>query len=140
MGNASNTGSGSMPKLLIEIFSNRDIPDSLKVNWVNIFLIFNLLSDTFLIFFFLSIFLLNIEPNGAFTRFTKLLIELTWTSFFWISNTLEHVHLLVIKLEHSIFGFERSNIELETLKLSLIFLQLIHFSIFMQTNSLKLYN
>ena len=37
LGNAGNTGSGSMPKLLesekllVEIFSNRDIPDSLKV-------------------------------------------------------------------------------------------------------------
>ena len=25
----------------------------------------------------------NIEPNRAFTRFTKSLIELTQTSFFW---------------------------------------------------------
>ena len=33
---------------------------------------------------------------------------------FWTSNELEHVHLLVIELEHPIFGFERSNIELWT--------------------------
>ena len=57
----------------------------------------------------------NIEPNKTFNRFTKLLIELTRTSFFRTSNELEHVHLMVIELEHPIFGFERSNIELQTL-------------------------
>ena len=57
----------------------------------------------------------NFEPNRAFTRFTKLLFELTRTSLFRTSNELEHVHLLVIELEHPIFGFERSNIELRTL-------------------------
>ena len=30
---------------------------------------------------------------------------------FWTSNELKSVHLLVIKLEHPIFGFEWSNIE-----------------------------
>ena len=50
------------------------------------------------------------EVKRAFTRFTKLLIELTRTSFLQTSNELEHVHLLVIKLEHPIFGFERLNI------------------------------
>ena len=40
----------------------------------------------------------NIKPNRAFTKFTKLLIELTQTSFFRTSNELEHVHLLVIEL------------------------------------------
>ena len=34
--------------------------------------------------------------------------------FFWTSNELEHVLLLVIELEHPIFGFKRSNIELRT--------------------------
>ena len=29
-------------------------------------------------------------------------------------NQLEHIHLLGIELEHPIFGFERSNIELRT--------------------------
>ena len=58
---------------------------------------------------------LNFEPNKAFTRFTKLLIKLTWTLFFWTSNELEHIHLLVIKLEHPIFGFERLDIEIQTL-------------------------
>ena len=57
----------------------------------------------------------NFEPNRAFTRFTKSLFELTPTSLFRTSNELERVHLLVIKLKHSIFGFERSNIELWTL-------------------------
>ena len=57
----------------------------------------------------------NIEPNGAFTRFTKLLIKLTRTSFFGTSNELERVHLLVIEFEHPIFGFEQSNIKLRTL-------------------------
>ena len=50
------------------------------------------------------------EVKRAFTRFIKLLIELTRTSFLQTSNELEHVHLLVIKLEHPIFGFERLNI------------------------------
>ena len=40
---------------------------------------------------------LNFEPNRAFIRFTKLLIEQTRTSFFQTSNKLHHVHLLVIK-------------------------------------------
>ena len=31
-----------------------------------------------------------------------------------ILNELEHVHLLAIELELPIFGFERSNIELQT--------------------------
>ena len=31
------------------------------------------------------------------------------------SSKLERVHLLLIELEHPIFGFERSNIELRTL-------------------------
>ena len=48
----------------------------------------------------------NIEPNKAFTKFTKLLIELTRTSFFQISNELERVHLLEIELKHPIFAFE----------------------------------
>ena len=56
----------------------------------------------------------NIEPNRAFTRFTKLLIELTRTLFFLTLYELERVHLLVIELDHPIFGFERSNIELRT--------------------------
>ena len=57
----------------------------------------------------------NFKPNRAFTRFTKLLFEVTRTSLFRTSNELERVHLLVIELEHLIFGFERSNIELRTL-------------------------
>ena len=50
----------------------------------------------------------NIELIVAFTRFTKLLIEMTQTSFFWTSNKPEHIHLLAI--EHPIFGFEWLNI------------------------------
>ena len=57
----------------------------------------------------------NFEPNTVFTTFTKLLIELTWTSFSRTSNELERVHLIVIELKHPIFGFERSNFELRTL-------------------------
>ena len=56
----------------------------------------------------------NIELNRAFARFTKLLNELTQTLFFRTSNELERVHLMVIELEHPIFGFKRSNIELRT--------------------------
>ena len=56
----------------------------------------------------------NLEPNRAFIRFMKLLIELTGTSFFRTSNELEHVHLGVIELEHLIFGFEETDIEYRT--------------------------
>ena len=56
----------------------------------------------------------NFEPKRASTRFTKLLFELSRTSLFRTSNELERVHLLVIELEHHIFGYERSNIELRT--------------------------
>ena len=41
----------------------------------------------------------NIEPNRAFNRFTKLLIELARTSFFRTSNEPKHTHVLVIKLD-----------------------------------------
>ena len=58
---------------------------------------------------------LNFEPNRAFIRFTKLLIEPTRTSFFQTSHEIEHVHLLVIELKYPIFGFKWSNIELQTL-------------------------
>ena len=54
---------------------------------------------------------MNIEPNRAFTRFTKLLIELTRTLFFLTLYELERVHLMVIELKHSIFGFKQTNIE-----------------------------
>ena len=55
------------------------------------------------------------EPNSAYTRFTTLLIKQAQTLFFLTSNELKHVHLLVIKLDHPIFGFELSNIELRIL-------------------------
>ena len=42
-------------------------------------------------------------------------IDRTRTSFFEHRNELEHVHLLMIELEHPILGFERSNIEIRTL-------------------------
>ena len=58
---------------------------------------------------------LNFKPNRAFTTFTKLLIELTRTSFFRTLNELEHVHLMGIKLEHPIFSFELLNIDVRTL-------------------------
>ena len=58
----------------------------------------------------------NIEhrTQKAFTNFTKLFIEQTRTSFFRTLNGLERVHLLLIKREHPIFGFEPSNIERRT--------------------------
>ena len=59
--------------------------------------------------------------NRALTRFTKLLIELTGTSFFRTSNELERVHLMVIELEHPIFAFERSNIERSNIELRTLF-------------------
>ena len=46
-------------------------------------------------------------------RFTKILIELTWTSFFQTLNELEHVHLLMIELKHLNFGFKQMDIEYE---------------------------
>ena len=61
-----------------------------------------------------SFFESNIEPNRAFTKFTKLIIELTRTSFFRTSNEFKRVHLLEIELGHPIFAFERSNIEFRT--------------------------
>ena len=56
----------------------------------------------------------NIQPYRAFTRFAKFLIGPNRTSFFQSSNKLERVHILVIELEHPIFGFERLNIVLQT--------------------------
>ena len=61
----------------------------------------------------------NFEPNWAFTRFTKLLIEQTRTSFFRTLDEFELVHLWVIELEHPLFCFERLNIELRTMKMIL---------------------
>ena len=56
------------------------------------------------------------EPNRVFTRFTKLLIEVTRASFFFEHRTNSNMfHLLVIELKHPIFGFEWSNIKLWTL-------------------------
>ena len=51
----------------------------------------------------------------ARTRITKLFIEWSQTTYFGTSNGLERVHLLVIKLEHPIVGFEQLNIQLQTL-------------------------
>ena len=45
---------------------------------------------------------IELEPNRAFTTFTKLPIELARTSFFRTSNELKHVHFMVIELEHPI--------------------------------------
>ena len=45
---------------------------------------------------------------------TKSFIKQTGTSFFQISNGLEHVHLLAIELKHPIFGLEQSHVELWT--------------------------
>ena len=46
------------------------------------------------------------------------LLNYSWNwlehNFFRTSNELERVHLFVIALEHHIFGFERSNIKLQT--------------------------
>ena len=56
----------------------------------------------------------NLNLTDLFTQFTKLLMELTQTSFFRTLNKLERVHLLVIALEHPILGFVQSNIELRT--------------------------
>ena len=50
----------------------------------------------------------NIEPNKAFTKFTKLLIELTRTSFFQISN------VFIYWKSNSNTLFLPSNIELQT--------------------------
>ena len=50
------------------------------------------------LFFALNNWTSNFKPNRAFTRFTKLLIELTRTSFFRTSIKLESVHILVIEL------------------------------------------
>ena len=57
----------------------------------------------------------NIEPNRAFTRCTKFFIELSETSFFRTLNELECVYLIVIKLEHPIFGYKWSNIRVPSI-------------------------
>ena len=56
----------------------------------------------------------DIKLIRAITRFTKLIIEQTRTSFFETPNELERVHILVIELQHPIFGFEQFNIEIRT--------------------------
>ena len=56
----------------------------------------------------------NIEPNRDFTIFTKLLIEQTRTSVFENQMNSNMFSFLLIELEHPIFGFEWSNIELQT--------------------------
>ena len=53
----------------------------------------------------------NIEPNRVINRFTKLLIKLDNPNI--IFSNIERTQtcsLFVIKLEHPIFGFKRSNI------------------------------
>ena len=55
----------------------------------------------------------NLEPNRAFIRFIKLLIELTGTSFFRTSNELEGVHLLVIELQHPILASNNGTLNFE---------------------------
>ena len=53
------------------------------MGWTTFYLTFNELEHQF----FEHRMNTNIEPNKAFTRFTKLLIELTWPSFFNIKQT-----------------------------------------------------
>ena len=54
------------------------------------------------------------EPNRAFTLFTKLLMEQTRKSFFQTLNGLERIHLLVIELEHPIFVFKQIEVKYQT--------------------------
>ena len=55
------------------------------------------------------------RTQKALTKFMKSFIEQTQTSLFRTLNGLERVHVLLIELEHPIFGFEQSNIiELQT--------------------------
>ena len=51
------------------------------------------------------------EGPWGVSRSTELCLNIEWTptSSFCTSNRLEHVHLLLIELEHPIFGFKRSN-------------------------------
>ena len=53
----------------------------------------------------------NIKNSTPLTRFAELLIIKNQTSLFRTSNGLKHVCLLEIKLKHSIFGFEQTDIE-----------------------------
>ena len=46
------------------------------------------------------------QTQKAYTKFTELFIEQTRKSFFRTLNELECVHLLLIELEHPIFGLE----------------------------------
>ena len=78
------------------------------LNILNVFIYWQANSNA--LFLVLNEQALNIKPNRAITRFARLLIVQTWTSFFWTSNELKCVHLLVIDLKHPIFGFEQSSI------------------------------
>ena len=51
---------------------------------------------------------------GPINNVTDLFIDQTRISYFGTLNGLEHNHLLVIELEHLIFGFDRTDIEHQT--------------------------
>jgi len=53
----------------------------------------------------------NIQPNRAFTRFTKMLIEQNRTSIFQTLNKLKRVHLWIMELKHPTFCLKQSNIK-----------------------------
>ena len=57
---------------------------------------------------------LNIDLVGPINNVINLFIDQTRISYFGTSNGLEHNHLLVIELEHLIFGFDRTDIEHQT--------------------------
>ena len=74
---------------------------------------------TYFITFYTSTFIYYL-PQFSFQFYLYVLV-MGRTPFYRTMNELEHhfsnierVHLLVIELEHPIFGFERSNIELQT--------------------------
>ena len=70
----------------------------------------------------------NTQFLASLTRFSKILIEPTWTLLFQTSNRLERFNLLVIE---PIFGFEWSNIKFGTyLEPSLEFLTQSHTCMF----------
>ena len=53
--------------------------------------------------------------NTDFNQFLLIFVLMGWTPFFRTSNELKRIHLLMIELEHLYFGFERTDINHQTL-------------------------
>ena len=68
----------------------------------------SIVNQTRIPYFWLSSNVLTLNVLASISRFDKLFIEQTCTSFFQTLNRLEHVQLLVMELEHTMFGFNHT--------------------------------